>query len=335
MATCGSDCRLALASAVCSALSPGVLGPAPMAELLHADVSRPLLQTRAATLLREFGCANEPGSSQTVARPLQSKGVENGKSGSAFLVAGGDGVDPEASSTFSVILKQVNSQEAAILPSLLPQLVPHFARQGGSLLTPLLGWLRYTPADGGPPFDTMLMANAARKPPGGRGLAGWKPFDVKGIRLYSHERRFEDSFGAEGLRVGAACFAALRQALHADVRLLTDHQLVDYSYLISVFPTGAPPRPCERASRDADYHTAAGHARTGLVAASYRLPGREAWCAPVLLRLSIIDYLREYRLVERMEHLQKSITRDLRAGERNHAVLPTREFSARMRLDAL
>ena len=34
-------------------------------------------------------------------------------------------------------------------------------------------------------------------------------------------------------------------------------------------------------------------------------------------------------MTERMEHLHKSITRDLLAGERNHAVVPVRQFGER------
>ena len=52
-------------------------------------------------------------------------------------------------------------------------------------------------------------------------------------------------------------------------------------------------------------------------------------CVPVLVRLSVIDYLREWRLTEQMEHLHKSLTRDLLAGERNHAVVPVDQFAAR------
>ena len=50
-------------------------------------------------------------------------------------------------------------------------------------------------------------------------------------------------------------------------------------------------------------------------------------CVPVVLRIGIIDYLRAWSITERFEHVQKSITRDLLAGgQRNHAVVPVREF---------
>ena len=48
---------------------------------------------------------------------------------------------------------------------------------------------------------------------------------------------------------------------------------------------------------------------------------------PVLVRFGIIDYLREWRLTERVEHLKKTLVRDILAGERNHAVVPVDEFS--------
>ena len=54
-----------------------------------------------------------------------------------------------------------------------------------------------------------------------------------------------------------------------------------------------------------------------------------ACCVPLVVRLSIIDYLREWRMTERMEHMHKSLTRDLLVGERNHAVVPVREFGRR------
>ena len=52
-------------------------------------------------------------------------------------------------------------------------------------------------------------------------------------------------------------------------------------------------------------------------------------CMPVVVRVGGIDYLRSYKMYERMEHLHKTITRDLIAGERNHAVLPVDQFAKR------
>ena len=75
----------------------------------------------------QLGCDED-----TVPPPLRGVGVENGKSAAAFLVPGGDGVGD----SFSFVFKQLNSQEVALLPSLYPQLAAHFARGGGSLLTP-------------------------------------------------------------------------------------------------------------------------------------------------------------------------------------------------------
>ena len=40
------------------------------------------------------------------------------------------------------------------------------------------------------------------------------------------------------------------------------------------------------------------------------------------MRLALIDYLREWRRAEQMEHLQKIVTRDLLAFEVKHAVVP-------------
>ena len=68
--------------------------------------------------------------------PLKAKSVENGKSGSGFLVPGAAHVDPDAGSSYSAIFKQVNAEEAKLLPSIYPELVAHYSRRGGSLLTP-------------------------------------------------------------------------------------------------------------------------------------------------------------------------------------------------------
>lgn len=385
---CDESCRLALARAVCATLSPAH-APPPDAELLLAEHAMALLQPRAFALRRELGCESFSGEPP----PLQGHAVSNGKSGSSFLVPGASHVSPTNPSTFSAIFKQVNAQEAALLSSLYPSLAAQYTRSRGSMLTPILGWLRYTPAATkaatsatAAPFECLIMENAARPPPGlGRTPpgGGWKPFDMKGIRLYSHERRFDESFGAGGLRISRARFERMRTALAADIGFLAERSLVDFSYLATVFPTGAAPRPCACVWADADYHTGAslvaGSPRD-LLAASYRLPatttasvtaaatpsmtpasstptatatassssvplsatatpdggevagrsdGRSDLCVPVLVRLSIIDYLREWRMTERVEHLQKSLTRDLLAGERNHAVVPVRQFAQR------
>eukprot|EP00966_Prymnesium_polylepis_P054183 1252626-Prymnesium_polylepis.1 len=56
-------------------------------------------------------------------------------------------------------------------------------------------------------------------------------------------------------------------------------------------------------------------------------PGAGDMCAPVIVRFGIIDYLREWRLTERVEHLKKTLVRDILAGERNHAVVPVDKFA--------
>jgi len=54
-------------------------------------------------------------------------------------------------------------------------------------------------------------------------------------------------------------------------------------------------------------------------------------CSHVLARLAVIDYLRGWRLVEAGEHVRKSLSRDLFARERNHAVVPVRHFARSFR----
>ena len=397
--SCDLPCRAALASAVCAALDPSLPTP-PDATLLLAEHALPLLRARSSVLLRELACQRTDVGTDEETPPLKGKAVENGKSGSSFLVPGSPRVDPEMGGSFSAMFKEVNAQEAALLPSLYPQLVAQYARPGGSLLTPILGWLRYTPPspvpEGGESkaFECLMMENAARPPPGGSigGSiggniggnigGGWKPFDMKGIRLYKHEKRYEASFGSGGLHVGQAWHRRLRHALAADARFLADKSLVDFSYLVSAFPTGAPPRPCARVWADSDYHTRASATATpsprGLLAASYRLPSESSsastsssaaaaaaaadeasiaatiddttpaangvsassadsrmlgssggMCVPVLVRVAVIDYLREWRLTEVAEHIHKTISRDLLAGERNHAVVPVKQFAKR------
>ena len=246
--SCDEPCRAALANAVCAALDPNLPSP-PDAKLLLAEHALPLLRSRASVLMRELACdgGEYDDDEDAGTPPLKGKAVENGKSGSSFLVPGAAHIDPNAGGSFSAIFKEVNAQEAALLPSLYPALVAHFTRPGGSLLTPILGWLRYTPPapvpEGGEvkPFECLMMENAARPPPGGGVGGGWRPFDMKGIRLYGHEKRFETSFGAGGLRIGRRWHARLSESLKEDTRFLSERSLVDFSYLVSVFPTGAAP----------------------------------------------------------------------------------------------
>jgi hypothetical protein len=175
----------------------------------------------------------------------------------------------------------------------------------------------------------------------------WRPFDMKGIRLYPHERRFAETFGARGLSVPARRAAELRRSLEADVRFLTGHGLVDFSYLISVWVAG-PARDCDEVARDVEAAAAAAAAaarasRTSasLIPAMYQLtdvaPPQQQQalspphqqCVPVVLRMALIDYLREWMLPELFEDFRKTISRDLVAGERNHAVVPVAEFGQR------
>ena len=242
---CDATCRSELALALCVRIQP--LLPAPAAfvphetnrtELPFAADFEGLLQPRAPALARELGC----GASDGVA--LQTTTVEDGKSAMGFLIPGGPGVHLKKSGSYSVILKQLNEQEIVLLPNLLPTLLRHYGGERGSLLVRMLSWVRYT-ADDGRVFDAVLMDNAARSPPGEdarpppaaadppppphRRLAGaqpgWKPFDMKGIRLYKHERRFADAFGARGLSVGAGAFGELRRALDADLEFLASNTL--------------------------------------------------------------------------------------------------------------
>ena len=226
-----------------------------------------------------------------------------------------------------------------------------------ALLTPLLGWLRYVPPNGDAPFEALMLENAARCPPGSSsGVPMWRPFDMKGIRLYPHERRFAETFGARGLSVPARRAAELRRSLEADVRFLTDHGLVDFSYLISVWVAG-PARDCDEVARDVEAAAAAAavavrasRTSASLIPAMYQLadvappPQQQALsppqqqqalsppqqqCVPVVLRMALIDYLREWMLLELFEDFRKTISRDLVAGERNHAVVPVAEFGQR------
>lgn len=303
--------------------------------------------------------------------PLRGKSVENGKSGSAFLVPGN--TDPTDSATYSIIFKQLSPQEATLLNSWHASLSAQYTRPGGSLLAPMLGSLRCgaSSSDREPPFDVMIMENVARRPPGivsngavADSTAAWRPFDMKGIRLYPHERRYRESFGEQGLHIGATDFDALRAAISSDVTYLSRHNIVDFSYLVSVFPTRAAPRPCAGMAADADFAGGvssrgdAGRTSTFIIPARvvpafYRVQSPstqhahdedagarspesavgsgavDAMCMPVVVRMAIIDYLRTWQLGERVEHIQKTLVRDLAAGERNHAVVPVKEFGKR------
>ena len=185
---CGPECRHALAEALCAEvllLLPIEDAPVPLrARLMLAEEFRPILQPRAAELYNELGCEVQPFR----APPLQPKGVDDGKSAMSFLVPGGPGVQAHDASTYSIIIKQLNAQDMQLLPSLVPQLVPRYLQPEGSLLARFLGWLRY-PAHGGAQFDAVVMENVARPPPGAAS-SPWKPYDMKGIRLYPHELRF-------------------------------------------------------------------------------------------------------------------------------------------------
>lgn len=243
----------------------------------------------------------------------------------------------------------------------------------GSLLTRFLALIRHT-TEAGAPFEAVLMDNVARPPPGV--VSEWKPFDIKGIRLYPHETRFSQSFGAHGLFVSAPLFATLRHALSRDVALLTSRALVDYSFLLSVFPAGnarrrsrlrlrldlaneftravriggrrapraaganatsatwvgatwgqpeaLPPLPslvpaifCEPAPAAAAEPSSPNTLAAEDVAeapAAEAPAANVALCSSVVLRVALIDFLREWSLVERAEHVQKTLLRDLRAG---------------------
>ena len=378
-------CSAALAEALCAelrALTSVVPVAAPDAadferigaRLMEPELFRPVLRRSAAVLHREFGCE------QTPAPPLQGKAVENGKSAMGFMVPGGDGVSVDDPGSFSVLLKELNAEEVASLPALLPPMLQHYGGAEGTLLARHIGWVRCTApsASGtGKPvrFDAILSENAARTPPGAWDVVSrWKPFDMKGLRLYAHEKRYAASYGERGLQVSAAHFERLQRALRRDVGFLTSRELVDYSYLLSVFPTDAPPAPCAAVRARADYHAgdfdgraasavAAGWREAAtpllgdpppagelprLVPAVYQLQPAEAaaaaaedgeegddgdeeegggaLCAGVVVRVALIDYLRGWRLTEQMEHLRKSLTRDIFAGERNHAVVPVADF---------
>ena len=200
MPGCDDACRGALATAICAALemhlphanmsqadetlahavSDGQGGTARMVSLTD---SSPMLAARVGLFHAEFGCASG-------APPLQSKVVANGKSGSSFLVGGGTNVSPDDSRSYSVILKQLDGPESTLLATFYTRLVARYIDRRGSLLAQLLGRARYMPATG-KPFEAVMMDNIGRAPPGTAStrFANWSPFDMKGIRLYSHETR--------------------------------------------------------------------------------------------------------------------------------------------------
>lgn len=259
MSSCADACRAALAHAICNALEAHVPQRPNISQdsrhqrdqrgtavFLSKAQSAVLLAQRAGSLFVEFGCAD-------VSPPLQAKGVLDGKSGSSFLVGGGRDVNPNDSRTYSVILKQVSNQESALLDLLHMSLVEHYQRSTGSLLAQAVGRVRYVPQTGSS-FEAVLMDNVARAPPvSSANLPSIRPFDLKGIRLYTHEKRFRSLFGERGLRIGAQRLKVLREALQSDIALLTSWNIIDYSYLLSVYPTASPPKPCAEVARHADY----------------------------------------------------------------------------------
>ena len=121
-AECDVECRQLLAETLCAEVlqlrpdgheddasaKPEVAseyGKAPgRARLMLPDVFRPILQPRAAAMYHELGCES------VRAPPLQSKGVENGKSAMSFLVPGGPGVQAQNAATYSLIIKQLNAR---------------------------------------------------------------------------------------------------------------------------------------------------------------------------------------------------------------------------------
>lgn len=268
----------------------------------------------------------------------------------SFLVPGGPGVRLGDPATYSMIMKQLNQNEIQMLPALMNTLVPRYLEPEGSMLARFLGWVRY-PAEGIAKFDGIVMENLARPPPGSNASSPasspWKPFDMKGIRMYKHESRFLDAFGARGLTLSAAHADAYGASLQHDLDFLTSNDLVDYSFLVHVFPSGAAPRPCDAMRHDSDFAPATDPTPASrLLPAFYRLRSKgggdaadgdgddgAAMCASVVVRIAIIDYLREWKLYEQMEHLRKSITRDLVRAQppgANHAVVPVSAFAERL-----
>ena len=67
----------------------------------------------------------------------------------------------------------------------------------------------------------------------------------------------------------------------------------------------------------------AAHAARCTLHAARTLP----YIGPRQVRLALIDYLREWGPAEQIEHLQKSVTRDLLAFEVKHAVVPVQVFA--------
>lgn len=265
----------------------------------------------------------------------------------SFLVPGGSGVSLGDPATYSMIIKQLGQNEIQMLPALMNTLVPRYLEPEGSMLTRFLGWVRY-PAEGIAKFDGIIMENLARPPPGSNASAPirWKPFDMKGIRIYKHEARFLDAFGERGLTLSAAHADAHSTALQHDLDFLTSNDLVDYSFLLHVFPSGAPLQPCDAMRHDADFAPATDATPASrLLPAFYRLRdshddgdgerdgGEGGMCASIVVRIALIDYLRKWKLYEQMEHLRKTITRDLVQAKppgSNHAVVPVGTFAERL-----
>ena len=100
MSSCSLACRIDVARVLCNVLEPAVDPAATSAEVISPATSLPLLRAQARRLLVELGCtqskvaAEADDSDHTHSPPaLLRVGVENGKSGSAFMVPGGRSVD--------------------------------------------------------------------------------------------------------------------------------------------------------------------------------------------------------------------------------------------------
>ena len=218
---CDNPCRVALAVAICGALDAHLpafaadsVNRTSAAHFMTPVSSSPLLAARARLLHNEFGCAADTP-------PLAPKWVPNGKSAMSFLVSGGAGVDAQLPASYSVLLKQLNKREGALLPKFYSNLVQHCTSNGGTLIAKLLGQVRYISTAGGV-FDAVMMENVARPPPGvvADAGSGWHSFDMKGIPLYSHEQRLKQQVGSEGLYIAPRRFEAMRGALASDVEFL-------------------------------------------------------------------------------------------------------------------
>ena len=394
---CDQACVASMARTVCAHLLLAPKDDESPTYMMMTQHFEALLRPRAKQLINEFECTLQ---NQSVHAPkLKHFKVENGKSSSTFLLGGGPHVVIGKPATYGAIFKQLNSQETALLPSFLPNLTSHQRYNIGTFMAPFLGWVRHISPDG-VNFDAILMENMLRPPPGAR-LAddhrstsaqtngeigvrhlfniygGWKPYDLKGIRLYAHERRFSTIFGSRGLRVSSEAYKRMSLALKSDVTFLRAHQLVDYSYLLSVVGVSTAPATSARvACRDAV--SARSSLEPRLIHACFcpinvTMPSVDTGdlgndrhvnkkvsvdhsggistqrdrggmsqersedaifdhhsddkCYTVMVRVALIDYLREWKFIERAEHLRKTITRDVLAFERNHAVIPVAKFA--------